>query len=53
VSDPEFVLARIASAGDEIPAEILLGGEGVVGAAAQADIVEPMFAAPREGYRVM
>jgi hypothetical protein len=47
------VLARIASAGDEIPAEILLGGEGVVGVAAQGDVVEPMFAALREGYRMM
>jgi hypothetical protein len=43
------VLARIASAGDEIPTEILFGGEGVVAAAAQADVVEPMFAALREG----
>jgi hypothetical protein len=47
------VLARIASAADEIPAEILFSGEGVVGAAAQADVVEAMFAALREGYRVM
>jgi hypothetical protein len=47
------VLARITSSGNEIPAEVLLGGEGVVGAAAQADVVETMFAALREGYRVM
>jgi hypothetical protein len=47
------VLARIASEGDEIPAEILFGREGIVGAAAQADVVESMFAALREGYRVM
>jgi hypothetical protein len=53
VSGPELVLARIASADDEIPAEILFGSEGVVGAAAQADVVEAMFAALREGYRVM
>jgi hypothetical protein len=49
VSGPELLLARIASACDEISAEILFGGEGIVGAAAQADIVEPMFAALREG----
>jgi hypothetical protein len=53
VSGPELVLARIAGAGDEIPAEILLSGEGVVGVAAQADVIEAMFAALREGYRVM
>jgi hypothetical protein len=47
------VLARITSAGDEIPAEVLLGGEAVVGAAAQGDVVEAMFAALREGDRVM
>jgi hypothetical protein len=47
------VLARITSAADEIPAEILFRCEGVVGAAAQADVVEAMFAAPRESHRVM
>jgi hypothetical protein len=47
------VLARIASAGDEVPAEILFGGEGVVRTAAQGDVVEAMFAALREGHRVM
>jgi hypothetical protein len=47
------VLARIASAAAEIPAEILFGGESVVCAAAQRDVVEAMFAAPREGHRVM
>jgi hypothetical protein len=47
------VLARIASAGDEVPAEIRFGGEGVVGAAAQSDVVEAMFATLRESYRVM
>jgi hypothetical protein len=49
VSGPKLVPARIASAGDEIRAEILFGGEGVVGAAAQGDVVEAMFAALREG----
>jgi hypothetical protein len=53
VSGPELVLARIASAGGEIPAEILFGGERVVGPAAQGDVVEAMFAALREGHRVM
>jgi hypothetical protein len=53
VSGPELVLARIARPGDEIPAEILLGGEGVVGAAAKGDVAESMFAALRESHRVM
>jgi hypothetical protein len=53
VSGPELVLARIASADDEIPAENLFGGEGVVGAAAEGDVVEAMFTALREGHRVM
>jgi hypothetical protein len=47
------VQAPIASAADEVPTEILFGGEGVMGAAAQGDVVDAMFAALREGYRVM
>jgi hypothetical protein len=31
----------------------LLGGEGVVGAAAHGDVVEAMFAAVRKSYRVV
>ena len=53
VNAPGLVLSRVASTPDEVPSEILFGGEGVVGAAAERDVVQAMLAAPREGQRVM
>jgi hypothetical protein len=47
------VLGRVASTPDEVPSEILFGGEGVVGAAAERDVFQAMLAAPRERERVM
>jgi hypothetical protein len=47
------VLARVACQRDEVPAEILLGGEGVVGATAEGEVVHAMLAASGEGHQVM
>jgi hypothetical protein len=50
---PRFVFARIPSGLDELSAEVLLGGEGIVGVAAQREIVRSVLAAPREGSQVV
>jgi hypothetical protein len=47
------VPARVARQRDEVSAEILFGGEGVVGAAAEGDVLEAMLATTGEGYQVM
>jgi hypothetical protein len=47
------VPARVARLRDEVRAEILFGGEGVVGAAAEGEIVQAMLATSCEGYQVM
>jgi hypothetical protein len=47
------VLARVACQRDEVPAEILFGGEGIVGAAAESEVVQAMLATSCEGYQVM
>jgi hypothetical protein len=38
---------------DEIPSEILFGGEGVVSATAERHVAQAMLAASRERERVM
>src|SRR5688572_4092366 len=53
VGGPGLVLARVACQRDEVPAEILFGGEGVVGAAAQSEVVQAMLATSCEGHQVM
>ena len=53
VNAPGLVLGRVASTPDEVPSEILFGGESVVGAAAERDVVQAMLAAAREGEQVM
>jgi hypothetical protein len=47
------VPARVARQCDEVRAEILFGGEGVVGAAAEGEVVQAMLATSCEGYQVM
>jgi hypothetical protein len=46
------MLARIRSKLDELSSEVLLGGEGIAGGAAQREIVYRVLAAPREGTQV-
>jgi hypothetical protein len=47
------VPTRVTRQRDEVPAEILFGGERVVGAAAESEVVQAMLAASCEGYQVM
>ena len=47
------MLGRIAGKCNEVPSEILFGGEGVMSATAQSHVVQAMLAASREGERVM
>jgi hypothetical protein len=50
---PRFVFARTPGELDELPSEVLLGGEGIVGVAAQREIVHRVVAASREGFHVV
>ena len=47
------MLARVACQRDEIPTEILFGGEGVVGTATECEVAQAMLAASRERHQVM
>jgi hypothetical protein len=50
---PGLVFARTPSKLDELLTEVLLGCEGIVGVAAQREIVLSVLAAPREGRQVV
>jgi hypothetical protein len=50
---PRFVSARTLSELYELSSEVLLGGEGIVGVAAQREIVLCMLAPKREGFQMV
>lgn len=49
MSNPRLVPTRITSARDNVFPKVLFSGEGVVGAAAQGDVLQEVLAAEREG----
>jgi hypothetical protein len=50
---PRLVRSRVASLRDEVFAEVVFGSEGIVGSAAESEVLRLMLAAARERFRVM
>jgi hypothetical protein len=53
LSRPRLVFARIPNELDELSSKVLLGGERIMGVAAQSEIALRVRAAMREGFQVM